>query len=96
MTRFNCFIWINIHDLCNADHGFRIGKIAFVEMGMPVKMVAGFGNADQPVQCLQPLWAGSDIIVDAKWWRMADENIQCAAILHAVKKQAGSMVKARK
>lgn len=51
---------------------------------MPVKVISWFCNTDQPVQCLEAVMSGICIIVYLKWRRMADKDIQCAAIAHLV------------
>ena len=58
MTRFDYFVWINVHDFCNSNRCFRAGKIAFVEMCMSVKEVARLDNADQPVDGFQSVVGG--------------------------------------
>ena len=93
MTRFYYFVRVNIHDLCNVNHGFRAGKVSFVKMGVPVKKIPGPGNADEPVQRFQSVVGRVGVVVDAEWGGMTDEDIERAPILQTVEKQAGKHVK---
>ena len=67
MCDFEHFIGKDIYDLCLSAGGFRRGKVAALEVGMSVKMIARFGNADEPVNGFESLMCLGLFVMNTKW-----------------------------
>jgi hypothetical protein len=52
-----------------------------------MKQVAGLSDTHEPVQCLEPDVRVVGVVMDAKWGRMADQNIECAPVADSVPDQ---------
>jgi hypothetical protein len=57
-------------------------------MGMPMEMVARLRDTDEPIDGFQSLMGLGIIIVDSKWGRMSDKNIEGATVLDMVQQEA--------
>ena len=87
MCDLDHFVGKNVHDLCLTVGGFRRRKVAALEMGMPVKMIAWFGNADEPVDGFEALMCLGLFVMNTKWRRVCDEYVEGASIVRFVQEQ---------
>src|SRR5690349_1869950 len=62
-------------------------------MCMTVKAVPRSGDADQPVQGLQPMMRLVLVVMNSVGWRVADQDVECTAEAHAIQHQAGQELK---
>ena len=90
MIDFDDLIGVDVDDLRQAVCRFGRGQITALEMSMPVKMVTRLCDAQEPVKRFQPLVGLLIIVVDSEWRRVCAENIEGAAIAHAVQHQLGN------
>lgn len=58
-----------------------------MEMGVSMEMVARSCHTDQPVDGFQSLMRPGVIIMDTKWRRVCDENVEGAPVVDAVQEQ---------
>lgn len=84
MSDINDFIGKDIHDLCLTTDGFRRGKVAALKVGVSVKMIARFCNADEPVDGFESLVRLGVFVMNSKWRRVCDEDIERAAVVDFV------------
>jgi len=84
MGDFNNFVGKDVDDLRLTADGFRRGDVAALEVRVPVKMITGLGNANEPVDGFESLMCLGFFIVNAEGWRMCDENVECASIIDFV------------
>ena len=89
MADFDDLIGKDIDDLRQTVSCFGGGKIAALEMGMPVEMVTRLCHAQEPINGFQPLMRLGIVIVNAKRRRVRDEDIEETTISAAVQQQAG-------
>ena len=96
MTHFDCFIRIDVDDLCKPAGGFGRGKISPLEMCVSVKMIARLCDANQPVDGFESLMCLRFLIMNSKGRRVCDENIEGASAIYAVQEKSGKHAKGSK
>lgn len=76
------FIWKDVHD--SGSPGLRNGifQIVPIKVCMSVKEVTGLRFSDQKIQRPEALMGEALLIVDSKWGRVCDKDIQLAAITY--------------
>ena len=68
MCDFEHFVGKDVYDLCLTIDGFRWGKIVALKMGVTMKMIAWFCNADEPVDGFESLVRLGLFVMNTKWW----------------------------
>ena len=68
MRNFNDFVGKDVHDLCLSADGFRWRKIAALKVGVTMKMVTWFCQADKPVDGFESLVCLRVFVVYPKRW----------------------------
>lgn len=69
-----------IDDARPAQRRFGGREISSLKMGVPVKMIARFGDAQKPVDGFQSLMCLRFFIVDSERRRVCDEHVQRAPV----------------
>lgn len=93
MTDVDDLVGKNIDDLRQVLNAFGRREISPLEMSMPVKMIAGFCHTQEPVNGFDALVSLGLFVVDAKRRGVGDQDIQRAAKVETVQKQAGHQAK---
>jgi hypothetical protein len=84
MCDFNDFVGKDINDFCLPANSFKWRKIATLKVSMPMKVVAGFCYADEPIDGFESLMRLGILIMNSKGRRMGDEDIEGTPIVHFV------------
>lgn len=93
MTDVQYLVRINIGNMGQVHNGFGTGQIIHIKMRMTMQEMAWLCETDQPVQCPKTVVSRVDIVVNAEGRRVGDEDVQAAAVLHAVEQDAGDHAK---
>lgn len=81
MCDLDHFVGEDVDDLCLTTDRFRWGKVAALKVGMPMKMITWFGNADEPVDGFQSLVRLGVFIVNSKRRGVRYEYIEGAPVV---------------
>ena len=81
MCNFDDFIGENVYNSGLSTDGFWLWKVATLEVGMTMKVIAGFGNTQQPIDGFESLMCQGFLIMDAEGRGVSDENVEGTPIL---------------
>ena len=66
MCDLDYFVGKNVRNFCLTTDRFRRGKVAALKVGVSVKMIAWFGNADKPIDGFESLVRLGVFIMNSK------------------------------